>query len=146
MMLLLQEKGLPGISASLYTTRANLKTLVIGQDNSDLVKADKIENYYGFEKEITGKELLEKGIAQTKRLGSDIVSEEVVGILYDEHFIVKTTENEYGSKTIILGTGAKRKSSKIKGIEEYEGKGISYCAICDGFFYKNKDVAVVRKW
>ena len=136
-------KGPAGISASLYTARANLKTLIIGKDDSDLAKAESIENYYGLEKPISGKELLERGINQAKNLDIEFISDEVVGILYNEHFIVRTVGNEYKAKTLILATGAKRSTSKIKGIEENEGKGISYCAICDGFFHKNKDVAVL---
>lgn len=107
------------------------------------MKAEKIENYYGVNSPISGKELLESGINQAKNLGTEILSEEVVGILYDTEFIVKTIENEYRGKSVILATGAKRISQKINGVEKYEGKGISYCAICDGFFYKNKDVAVL---
>jgi len=117
--------------------------LVIGQDNSDLIKAEKIENYYGFSNPISGHDLLSSGIEQTERLGTKVLTSEVVGILYDEEFIVKTVEGQYRTKAVILATGSKRNVQKIKGIEKYEKKGISYCAICDGFFYKNKDVAVL---
>jgi len=136
-------KGPAGITASIYAVRGNLKTLVIGKGYGDLVKAKEIENYYGFENGISGKELLDKGINQAKNLGVEIVEDEVVGVLYDTEFIVKTVNSEYKAKSVILATGTKRSSSKIKGIEEYEGKGVSYCAICDGFFFKGKDVAVL---
>ena len=135
--------GPAGISASLYTKRSGLNTLIIGNNNSDLLKAKEIENYYGFSKPISGKILLESGLNQAKNLGIPVLSEEVVGIKYEETFIVKTSENEYSSKTIILATGTKRSKTNIKGIKEYEGKGISYCAVCDGFFHKNKNVAVI---
>ena len=136
-------KGPAGISASLYTVRANLKTLIIGKDESALVKAKEIENYYGFDKIISGQELLKSGIRQAENLGIELKSEEVVGISYQENFTVKTINDEYTSKIVIIATGAKRAKPKIEGIAEYEGKGISYCAVCDGFFHRNKDVAVL---
>lgn len=73
-------KGPAGISGAIYSTRANLKTLVLGKLDSMLLKADKIENYYGFENPIGGRELLETGLKQAERLGAEIVEEEVVNI------------------------------------------------------------------
>ena len=136
--------GPAGISASLYTVRRNLKTLIIYKEESALEKTKKIENYYGFENGITGQELYKNGIKQAQNLGIDVKQEEVVKIDYekDEYKII-TTKEEYKSKALILATGNKKNAPKIKGIKEFEGKGISYCAICDGFFYRNKDVAVL---
>ena len=136
--------GPAGISASLYTQRANLKTLIIYQENSALDKAKKIQNYYGFEEGISGKELFEKGIKQAQNLGVKLVKDEIVKIeKKEEIFLVNSIKEDYKSKVVILATGNKKTRPNIKGIEEFEGKGISYCAICDGFFYKNKNVAVV---
>lgn len=136
--------GPAGISASLYTQRANLNTLVIYNDKSGLEKAKKIENYYGFENGIDGKSLYITGINQAKNLGVEIKKEEVLKIeIVEKGFEVTTTNNTYTSKTIIISTGNRKNTPKIKGIKEFEGKGISYCAICDGFFYKGKDVAVL---
>jgi len=136
--------GPAGISASLYTARAGIKTTIIGKDGGALVKADKIENYYGFENPVSGEQLINSGIAQAKRLGTDIIHGEVTGIgcEYDGKFIIKTVNGEYKTDSIILATGANRAVPKIAGVDTYEGKGISYCAVCDGFFYKRKDVAV----
>lgn len=136
--------GPAGITASLYAKRTNLSILVLYKDESALEKAEKIENYYGFENGITGQELYKNGIKQAKNLGIDVKQEEVVKIDYekDEYKII-TTKEEYKSKALILATGNKKNAPKIKGIKEFEGKGISYCAICDGFFYRNKDVAVL---
>lgn len=136
-------KGPAGISAGLYIKRANGKVLIIGKDGGALEKTDKIDNYYGQEETITGKELLVKGIHQAERLGIEVVTDEVIGVEYAEHFIVKTRNGEYQAKTMILATGTSRKKPGIKGIEEFEGKGISYCAVCDAFFYRNKEVAVL---
>lgn len=136
--------GPAGISASLYTQRANLKTLIIYQENSALDKAKNIQNYYGFEEGISGKELFEKGIKQAQNLGVKLVKDEIVKIeKKEEIFLVNSIKEDYKSKVVILATGNKKTRPNIKGIEEFEGKGISYCAICDGFFYKNKNVAVV---
>lgn len=136
--------GPAGISASLYTQRANLNTLVIYNDKSGLEKAETIENYYGFENGIDGESLYITGINQAKNLGVEIKKEEVLKIEITENgFEVTTTNNTYTSKTVIIATGNKKNTPKIKGIKEFEGKGVSYCAICDGFFYKGKEVAVL---
>ena len=134
--------GPAGISASLYTARAGIKTKIIVKDGGALVKADKIENYYGFENPISGEELISAGMNQSKRLGTDIIKDEVISIGYENNFIVKTINGEYNADSVILATGANRKVPKIAGIDTYEGKGVSYCAVCDGFFYRGKDVAV----
>lgn len=138
--------GPAGISASLYTQRGNLKTLVLYKDKSSLEKTDKIENYYGFENGISGEQLYKNGIKQAQNIGVDVQKEEVIKIdIISEGFLVKSSKEEYISKVIILATGNKKNKPKIKGIEKFEGKGVSYCAICDGFFYRNKSVAVIRK-
>ncbi len=154
--------GPSGISASLYTVRANKKTLVLYEDKAGLEKANKIENYYGFENGITGEELYNIGIKQAKNLGVDVKKEEVIKIemnsdMYSNNdnvnenknstskyrFLVTTSNGLYKAKVVILATGNKKNKPKIKGIEKFEGKGVSYCAICDGFFYRNKDVVVI---
>ncbi|MBQ2938326.1 MAG: NAD(P)/FAD-dependent oxidoreductase [Clostridia bacterium] len=138
--------GPAGISASLYTQRANLKTLIIYKKTeiSALEKANEVSNYYGFEKGIKGKELYGKGIKQAVNLGVEILEEEVTNIKQEgNQFKVETLKNKFDSKTVILATGNKRNKPNIKGIELFEGKGISYCAICDGFFFKNKNVAII---
>ena len=147
--------GPAGISAAIYAKRANLNVLVLYSGISNLEKATKIDNYYGFPNGITGKALFENGIIQAKNLGIDVRNEEVVSISLeiseleketDEQvniFNVKTTNSNYTSKTIIIATGNKKIAPNIKGIKEFEGKGISYCAICDAFFYRNKEIAVI---
>ena len=147
--------GPAGISAAIYAKRANLNVLVLYSGISNLEKATKIDNYYGFPNGITGKALFENGIIQAKNLGIDVKNEEVVSISLeiseleketDEQvniFNVKTTNSDYTSKTIIIATGNKKIAPNIKGIKEFEGKGISYCAICDAFFYRNKEIAVI---
>ena len=136
--------GPAGITAGLYTQRGNLKTLIIHNGKTSLENANKIENYYGFENGITGKELYFQGIRQAQNIGIDVKNEEVIKIeMIEKSFKVKTTKNEYISKTIIIAMGTKKKTLQIDGVKQFEGRGISYCAICDGFFYRNKDVAVI---
>ena len=136
--------GPAGITASLYIKRGNLNPLVIYNDKSSLEKTEKIDNYYGFENGIDGKKLYEDGIKQAKNLGIDIKDEEVIKIEFiEDGYCVTTANNKYNSKVIILATGNKKNTPNIKGIKEFEGKGISYCAICDGFFYKDKNVVVI---
>lgn len=134
--------GPAGISASLYTKRAGLETLIVSKGIGTLNKVEKIENYYGTPN-ISGKEIQKIGEEQAKSLNIEIKNEEVMQIDYDKNFIVKTLNHEYETKAIIIATGSNRKVANIKGIKEFEGKGVSYCATCDGFFYKGKDVAVL---
>lgn len=135
--------GPAGITSAIYAKRGGANCLVIGKDSGALEKADKIENYYGFVEPISGKDLLENGINQAKRLGIDVIPEEVVSIENEGYYMLKTNKNVYKSKTVILATGTSRKMPNIKGVKEFEGKGISYCATCDAFFYRGKDVAVL---
>ena len=147
-------KGPSGIQAALYVKRANLNVLVIGKDGGSLEKAEKVENFYGQESIISGKELINKGILQVEKMGVQVLTDEVVGIEFFEGqdanhknygllFKVKTLKNEYLAKTVIIATGANRRAPLIKGVKEFEGHGVSYCAVCDGFFYRNKEVVVI---
>lgn len=141
--------GPAGITAGLYIKRAGFNVLIISKNQGALEKASKIENYYGFENPISGKELITNGIKQAKRLEIDIIEREVIGIKYAEQgeYEVITAnqpkDERYLTKVVAIATGANRNKPNIKGIKEYEGRGISYCAVCDAAFYRNKDVAVL---
>ena len=136
--------GPAGVSAGLYTKRANKKTLIIYNNESSLEKATKIENYYGFENGISGEELYKRGIEQAKNLGINVKKEEVIKIdKIKDIFEVKTVNENYTAKNVVLATGNKKNKPDIKNIEKFDGKGVSYCAICDGFFYRGKDVVVI---
>ena len=134
--------GPAGISAAIYLKRAKKNILIVSNGKSALQKAHKIENYYGIES-ISGEELHKVGIKQVERLGVPIEKDEVINISFDKHFIVTTVNREFEAKKVIIATGTNRMAPNIKGIKEFEGKGVSYCAICDAFFYRNKDVAVI---
>ena len=136
--------GPAGLSAAIYAARANVQTTVLYKDGGALEKTDKIENYFGFTDVISGPDLLARGRAQAARLGAQLVQTEVTGIEYAEKgFSVKTTAGAYAADAIILATGAPRATPPIAGVREFEGRGVSYCAICDAFFYRGKAVAVL---
>lgn len=135
--------GPAGITAAIYAKRRNLSILVISKGIGALQKAEKIDNYYGFENGISGKELYENGVKQAKNLGIDFIEDEIINIEYINQFTIETVNSKYEAKAVILATGVSRNVPNIKGIKEFEGKGVSYCAVCDSFFYKGKDVAVL---
>ena len=134
--------GPAGISAAIYLKRAKKNVLIISKGDSALEKAEKIENYYGVAS-ISGRKLYEIGVNQAKNMDITIENDEVTNISYENNFIVTSVNRQYETKYVIIATGTNRKTPNIKGIKEFEGKGISYCAICDAFFYRNKDVAVI---
>ncbi|MCL1788389.1 MAG: NAD(P)/FAD-dependent oxidoreductase [Defluviitaleaceae bacterium] len=136
--------GPAGVTAALYTARAGLKTAILYKDHGALGKAAKIDNFYGH-MEISGETLVNNGLQQAKNVGIDIINEEAVGITLneDQTLTVGTAAAEYTTHAVVIATGASRATPQIKGLAELEGKGVSYCAICDGFFHKGKDVAVI---
>lgn len=140
-------KGPAGISAAVYLVRAGKSVLVIGKDLGALERADRIENYYGFPEPVTGSDLATRGIAQAERLGVTIVEEEAFSLGIEDYFVVKTSsvdgEKEYRGKTVLLATGKQRAVLKVPGFDTFRGSGISFCATCDGFFYKGKKLGVV---
>ena len=135
--------GPAGVSASLYTKRANLETLIISKGIGTLGKVKQLENYYGLDLDVDGSKLQQIGEIQAENLGVEIKKEEVMQVEYDTNFKVKTLNHIYEAKTVILATGSNRKTLNIKGIKELEGKGVSYCATCDAFFFRGKDVGVL---
>ena len=89
------------------------------------------------------KELVAAGIAQAKRAGVNYIEDEVVGIGFGQKLMVSTKTNSYEADYVVLSTGASRSTPPIPGLRELEGHGVSYCAVCDAFFYRGKDVAVL---
>lgn len=135
--------GPAGLSAALYTSRANLRTLVIGKDQGALAKADRIENYFGLAEPISGCELVENTKIQAKNLGADLVTDEIFHISWNQDFTLEGREGKYRAKAVLLATGTSRKKADIEGLSRLEGHGVSYCAICDAFFYRGRKVAVL---
>ena len=134
--------GPAGATAAVYLKRFNRDVTVITSNDTALAGAHQIDNYYGFY-EISGKELYDKGVHQLKSLGINLIDEIVVSIEYYSHFVITTNKNVYEAKKVILATGKARNKLKIKNAKDYEMKGLSYCATCDGFFYRNKKIGII---
>ena len=130
--------GPAGLSAALYILRGGFSTTVIGKDNGALEKAEKIENYFGLERPLSGHELIENGRTQVQRLGGTLLQDEVVGISWNGNYLISTVSTQIEARTIILTTGTSRKAVKIKNLAQLEGHGVSYCAVCDAFLYRGE--------
>ena len=138
--------GPAGFTAALYSARSNLKTLLIERFfvGGQMSTTEVMENYPGFEEPINGIELALKMEKQAKKFGTEVISEEVVELdLDDEIKIVKTTNGEYRCKTVILGMGGSPRKLGLPSENNLMGRGISYCATCDGSFYRDMDVAII---
>ena len=136
--------GPAGLTAALYACRANKKTLVIEKETfgGQITFSPKVENIPGFIS-LTGNEFAEKLVEQVLEQGADVESCEAIEIRDGEIKTVVTDDGEYQGKSVIIATGAKHRMLGIDGEERFVGEGISFCAVCDGAFYKNKTVAVV---
>lgn len=138
--------GPAGITAGIYAKRSNLNVLIIGKNKSALEKVKQIDNYYGLP-HIDGKTLYLNGTKQAQELGVELIDEEVIGITMDyqnnSSFVIKTINSIFETKTVILATGMLRTTPKIANLLNYVDTNISFCAICDGFFYRNKKVCVI---
>lgn len=134
--------GPAGLSAAIYAARAMKKVLVLEANNygGQIINSSVVENYPGVDK-ISGYEFASKLYNQAKKLGAEIVFEEVTEIL--DKNTIKTIKNVYLTRTIIIATGLKQRKLGLYGENELIGKGISYCATCDGAFFKDKTVAVI---
>ena len=135
--------GPAGGSAALYAARAGVQTTVLTKGPGALDRAELIQNYYGFAEPISGAELERRGIEGARALGVQFVSTEAVGLTYTDKLTVETLAGEFPADAVILATGASRAAPKIPGLAELEGHGVSFCATCDAFFYRGKDVAVL---
>ena len=139
--------GAAGLSAGLYTCRAMLKTVVLESVGSggQILVTDDIDNYPGFPQGVKGPELAQKMEQQTLRFGAKIEYAEVEGVddLAEPVKVVHTSERDYTARSIIIATGGSHNKLGVPGEEEYAGKGVSYCAVCDGNFFRGQDVVVV---
>lgn len=138
--------GPAGLTAALYTARANLNPLVIGgvEWGGQLMLTTDVENYPGFVDGIKGPDLMENFRKQAKRFGAEIINENVTSVDFRKNpFQVSTAENNYNANTIIIATGANSKWLGLSSEQKLIGRGVSSCATCDGFFFKNKNIVVV---
>ncbi len=140
--------GPAGLTAAIYSSRANLKTLLLdkGMPGGQLNDTTEVENYPGFDEPIPGPELMERTRRQAERFGTQIVMEEVVNIEWGQdghdHMII-THENRYETPVVIIATGAGPIELPAKGADKLKGRGVSYCAVCDGYFFQGKNVLEV---
>ncbi len=138
--------GPAGYTAAIYAARANLSVLMLQgyQVGGQLMLTSDVENYPGFEEGILGPPMMEKFEAQARRFGTEVIPEDVISIDFSKRpFKVTTDSGEYQARAIIISTGASAKWLGLPSEQRLQGRGVSACATCDGFFFKNKDVAVI---
>ena len=138
--------GPAGLAAALYTARADLDPLLLTgtEIGGQAASTDRIENYPGFPDGVGGSELADLFQKNAERFGTRMEYDSATEVdLTKRPFVVKTYSKEYLARTLIIATGASPNKLNIPGEKEFRGKGVSYCATCDGWFFKDKDVAVV---
>ncbi len=138
--------GPAGLTAAIYSSRARLRTLVVEKavPGGQVNLSDKIENYPGFPGGISGGELVAKMVEQAKEFGAEIISAEVDGLALDgARKKVKTSGGVITAKAVVVASGSSPRLLDVPGEKEFSGKGVSYCAVCDGAFFKDKTLAVV---
>ena len=139
--------GPAGLTAGIYATRAKLNTVLLERLNPGglVASTDWVENYPGFPKGISGAELMKKMEAQAVKFGLEIVSfkEANSAELKSQTKTIKVDDEEFRAKAVILASGTEPKKLNIPGEEKFKGRGVSYCATCDGAFFQGKDVVVI---
>jgi thioredoxin reductase (NADPH) len=137
--------GPAGMTAAVYTSRANLSTLMIerGVPGGQMMNTEEVENYPGYDS-ILGPDLSTKMFEHAKKFGAEYVYGDIKEIIDGKEFkVVKAGSKEYKARAIIITTGAEYKKLGVPGENELGGRGVSYCAVCDGAFFKNKQLVVV---
>lgn len=137
--------GPGGLTAGLYTSRAGLKSLLVerGIVGGQIINATLVENYPGFPSGISGAELASLMHQQAVKYGLEVVTAEVAGIAPGQPYKVSTTEGDFEATAVIIAAGSEYRKLGIPGEEKFAGHGVSYCATCDGFFFRDQEVAVV---
>lgn len=138
--------GPAGYTAAIYASRANLSVLMFQgyQVGGQLMLTSDVENYPGFEEGILGAPMMEKFEVQARRFGTEMIPEDVTAIDFSERpFRLITDSGDYLARTIIIATGASAKWLGLPSEQRLQGRGVSACATCDGFFFKGKEVAVI---
>jgi thioredoxin reductase (NADPH) len=138
--------GPAGLTAGIYTSRARLTSLLIekGLVGGQITNAEHVENYPGFPEGISGMELGELMNQQATKYGLKTMLAEATGIeIQGERKVIRTTEGDFTARAVIMAGGSNRQKLGVPGEEEFTGKGVSYCATCDGAFFRERPVAVV---
>ncbi|WP_430791032.1 thioredoxin-disulfide reductase [Virgibacillus flavescens] len=137
--------GPAGMTAAVYASRASLETLMIerGIPGGQMANTEDVENYPGYE-HILGPDLSNKMFEHAKKFGAEYAYGDIKEVIdYGDYKLVKAGKHEYKTRTLIITTGAQYKKLGITGEEELGGRGVSYCAVCDGAFFKEKDLVVI---
>lgn len=135
--------GPAGATAAVYGARAGLSVGLVYRDGGALSRAEKIENFYGAGP-VTGPELFDRGLAQAASFGVEILNREVLGLGFGMNgFEANTKEGTLEAKAVVLAMGTSRKKTTLPGLDALEGKGVSCCAVCDGFFCRGREAAVL---
>ena len=136
-------KGPAGLSAGIYAVRAGAKTLVVGGVDGALSLAKRIDNYFGIAT-ISGRDLLNAGESQYTALGGELLEDEITAVeMAPNVFLLHCVDRTIESRTIVIATGKGRKAAGLPGEDTFLGRGVSHCAVCDGFFFKKQRVGVV---
>ncbi|MCV0373615.1 MAG: thioredoxin-disulfide reductase [Nitrosarchaeum sp.] len=138
--------GPSGYTAGIYCSRAGYDTLILSGilPGGQLVNTTEVENYPGFENGIMGPDLMIEMRKQTQRMGTTIIDDEVVNVDFrHKPFKVLTSSEEYEGRAVIIATGANPRKLGLEGEQTFGGKGVSYCATCDGPFFRNQELVVV---
>jgi thioredoxin reductase (NADPH) len=138
--------GPAGLTAAVYACRAGLKTMVLEKaaPGGQLLEAPAIENFPGFPEPISGVELMDRLEKQARRFGAEIVFGEAIGLVKEgENWAVRASAENFLGRAVVVATGAHPKKLPAKGAEKFVGRGLSYCATCDGFFFRDKTVLMV---
>ncbi|MBI2629283.1 thioredoxin-disulfide reductase [Candidatus Pacearchaeota archaeon] len=137
--------GIAAYTAALYTARANLKPIILcGVEPDQLSLTTLVENWPGFEDGILGPELIENSKKQAEKFGAKCIQEAAESFSIEKkYFEIKTSENSFKTKTLIIATGASARKLNIPGENKYFGRGVSTCAVCDAALYRNKDAIVI---
>lgn len=138
--------GPAGLASAQYGARSGLKTLVLEEvfAGGQVTQINELENYPGVYPVVNGSDFMNTMVSQAEAFGVEITSEGVVSIdKLGSEFVIKTNSTEYRSKAVCLATGAIHRNLEVPGEKEFAGRGVSYCAVCDGPFFRNKKIVVV---
>ncbi|MGP6140743.1 MULTISPECIES: thioredoxin-disulfide reductase [unclassified Jeotgalibaca] len=137
--------GPGGMTAALYASRSNLRTLILerGVPGGELINTAEVENYPGYDS-ILGPELADKMYNSAMRFGAEHVYGDVKGIKQEDNYhIIEAGKKSYKTKAVVIATGSQHRKLNVPGEDQYNGRGVSYCAVCDGAFFRNKELVVV---
>ena len=131
--------GPAGATAAIYAARSGKAVTLVYQDSGALARAERIENFYGFPAPISGPDLFRQGLEQVRSLGVTVKEAQILSLGFGAHGLeAETTQGTLAAPAVVLATGAQRRRPRIPGLDDFDGAGVSYCAVCDGFFCRTR--------